>query len=56
MTAEGADKVPDGQDAVWFGDPNRKRISEGSQGDTPPVVGTMSLDRFVSANRPVFRH
>jgi hypothetical protein len=56
MTAEGRDKVPDGHVAVWFGDPQAKRISEGGEGGTTPEVWTMPHDYFVAASQPVFRH
>ena len=40
-TVEGTDKVPEGHVAVWFGDPQAKRISEGGSGDSTPEVWTL---------------
>ena len=43
-TVEGTDKVPEGHVAVWFGDPQARRVTEGGSGVSTPEVWTMPAD------------
>ena len=55
-TDEGAEKVPDGHVAVWFGDPQARRISEGGLGDAVPVLWTIPEDYCrPAARKPAYR-
>lgn len=55
-TIEGADQVPDGHVAVWFGLPQATRISEGGSGGGTPEVWTIPSDYCRPAGKPAYRH
>jgi hypothetical protein len=53
---EGDPNVPEDHLAVWFGDPQCKRISQGGKGRANPEVYTVPTEYFSLANEPVYKH
>ena len=48
--------VPEAQVAVWFGDPNRVRISEGGSGGIRPEVWLVPAENCEPAVAPTVLH
>jgi hypothetical protein len=52
----GQDDVPEDHLAVWFGEPQGKRLSEGGEGNLVPEVWTIPIELFRPAKSPMIRH
>ncbi len=54
--SEGDRGVPEGHVAVWFGNPQGKRKSEGGHGGLAPEVWTVPIEYCERAEPPVIEH
>jgi hypothetical protein len=54
--AAGDENVPDEHLALWFGDPQGKRLSQGGAGNLIPEVWTVPIDVCRVAQPPSFLH
>ena len=52
----GKNNVPDDHIALWFGEPQGKRKSEGRHGELTPEVWTVPADLCFPAKKPDVRH
>ncbi|MDQ2745761.1 MAG: hypothetical protein M3T96_00670 [Acidobacteriota bacterium] len=52
----GEGNIPENHLAIWFGEPQRKRISQGGNGDLVPIVWTVPAEYCVPAKSPELRH
>jgi hypothetical protein len=52
----GEKDVPEDHLAIWFGEPQGKRKSEGGEGDFVPIVWTVPVEYCLPAKPPMFRH
>ena len=52
----GEQDVPEGHVALWFGEPQGRRLSEGGPGGLVPVVWTVPVDYCRPAKAPDVRH
>ena len=48
--------VPEDHVALWFGDPQMKRVSEGGAGNARPEVWLVPADRCSPAQPPIYKH
>jgi hypothetical protein len=48
--------VPEGHVALWFGEPQGRRISDGGAGGLVPVVWTVPAEHCRPAKTPEFQH
>ena len=53
---EGDDGIPEEHVALWFGDPQGKRLSEGGAGGLIPEVWTVPADVCKPAKPPAYFH
>ncbi len=53
---EGDPNVPDEHVAVWFGDPQCKRKSEGGLGGSRAEFWIIPEDHLISASPPIYKH
>lgn len=52
----GENDIPEDHLAVWFGEPQGKRISQGGEGDLKPIVWTVPEEYCLPANAPEVKH
>lgn len=52
----GENGVPQDHLAIWFGEPQGKRISEGGKGDLVPIVRTVPTEYCLPAKSPILQH
>ncbi len=52
----GQDDVPDDHLAIWFGEPQGQRLSEGGQGNLVPLVYTVPIEYCLVAKPPSLIH
>ena len=55
-TSEGTFPIPESHLAVWFGDPEAHRISQGGEGGRVPEVWSIPADACRPALKPTLRH
>jgi hypothetical protein len=53
---EGDPNVPEDHVAVWFGDPQCERKSQGGTGGKRPEIWTVPAEYFVAAAPPPWKH
>jgi len=54
--SNGDNGVPEDHLAVWFGEPQGTRLSEGGTGNLTPIVWTVPVDCCRQAIKPEIRH
>ena len=56
VRVSGEPDVPEDHIAVWFGEPQGRRLSEGGRGGLTPVVWTIPIDYCRPAMAPEIKH
>jgi hypothetical protein len=52
----GENGVPDDHLALWFGEPQGRRKSEGGEGNLVPIVWTVPTEYCLPAKPPILQH